>query len=64
MNIYTLDDAFDTTLIKLSKPLRMKGTSSHFCKILYNNDPLYIRTNRCKTKNGIVDLKMAEEFLK
>ena len=58
MNIYTLDDAFDTNLIKLSKPLRMKGSSSHFCKILYKNDPLYIRTNRCKTKNGIVDLKL------
>lgn len=58
MNIYTLDNAFDTSLLKLSKPLRMKGSSSHFCKILYKNDPLYIRTNRCKTKNGIVDLKM------
>ena len=58
MNIYTLDDAFDTSLLKLSKPLRMKGSSSHFCKILYKNDPLYIRTNRCKTKNGIVDLKL------
>ena len=58
MNIYTLDNAFDTSLLKLSKPLRVKGSASHFCKILYNNDPLYIRTNRCKTKNGIVDLKM------
>ena len=58
MNIYTLDDVFDPNLLKLSKPLRMKGSSSHFCKILYKNDPLYIRTNRCKTKNGIVDLKL------
>ena len=56
MNIYSLDDFFDTSLLKLGEPVSMKG-NVFFCKILYNKKPLYIRTNRCCSKDGVVGTK-------
>ena len=44
---------FNFNELSLAHPNGLQG-GSHFTKLNINNDPLYLQTKRCKTKQGIV----------
>ena len=53
MKIYNLTEVFDFNSLSLAHPGRLQG-GSHYSKIKYNNENLYLQTSKCLTKNGIV----------
>ena len=50
--IYDTDDDFDFTKISISQPSAIQG-GAYITKIKYAEDPLYIQTPKCLTKQGI-----------
>ena len=54
MTIHRVDTNMDTSKLKLCTPVPSQGT--FFSKLLMNNndEPVYIQTPKCKTKQGIV----------
>tara|TARA_Y100000748_G_scaffold256376_2_gene222769 strand:+ start:115 stop:1320 length:1206 start_codon:yes stop_codon:yes gene_type:complete len=51
--IYTLDDKFEFDDIELEHPNSLQG-GSYFTRMNMHSSPLYIQTNPCSTKSGIV----------
>ena len=54
MTIHRVDTNMDTSKLKLCTPVPSQGT--FFSKLLMNNndEPVYIQTPKCKTKQGVV----------
>ena len=52
-NIIEPNDLFDFSNLSLSQPNGLQG-GSYFTKLLFNNEPLYIQSPKCLTKQGIV----------
>ena len=51
--IYTLENNFDFEEIELEHPNSLQG-GSYFTRMNIHSSPVYIQTNPCSTKNGIV----------
>ena len=51
--IYTLDDKLDVEEIELEHPSSLQG-GSYFTRMTLHSSPVYIQTNPCSTKSGIV----------
>ena len=52
-NIFSPNDKFDFTQISLAHPNGLQG-GSYFTKISNKDDPLYIQTPKCSTRQGII----------
>ena len=52
--INTLEDNFDFENIELEHPNSLQG-GSYFTRINMHSSPVYIQTNPCSTKSGIVN---------
>ena len=51
--IHTIEDNFDFEEIELEHPNSLQG-GSYFTRMNIHSSPIYIQTNPCSTKNGIV----------
>jgi hypothetical protein len=51
--VHFLGNPFDFERIELTTPNGLQG-GSYFTKLTYNNEPLYIQTPKCGTRQGIV----------
>jgi hypothetical protein len=52
-NIIEPNESFDFSKLTLSHPISIQG-GAYFTKIEYNKKPLYIQTNKIKTKQGFI----------
>ena len=52
-NIVEPNESFEFTNLSLANPVGIQG-GAYFTKILNNNNPLYIQTTRCVTRQGLV----------
>ena len=52
-NIFEPNDFFNFSDISLAHPTGIQG-GAYFTKILMNNNPLYIETPKCLTKQGFI----------
>ncbi len=52
-NVFQLNDAFNFDLIQLKHPTGLQG-GGYFTRLNFDDKPLYMQLNRCKTKNGII----------
>jgi len=52
-NIIEPNESFEFTNLSLANPVGIQG-GAYFTKILNNNNPLYIQTTRCVTRQGLI----------
>ena len=52
-NIVEPNESFEFTNLSLANPVGIQG-GAYFTKILNNNNPLYIQTTRCVTRQGLI----------
>ena len=53
-DIHFINKDFDFSKITISQPVAVQG-GTYFTKIKYNNEPLYIQSVKCLTKQGLND---------
>lgn len=55
MEIYDTNESFDFNKLVLTKPIAVPG-GNYFIKCLVNNNPLFIQSPKCKTRQGITKI--------
>ena len=52
--IHRMNNQFDFSKLTISQPSAMQG-GAYFTKIKYKDEPLFIQSSKCKTRQGVVE---------